>query len=417
LKTYKANHKLHHGTNSNVYSLSLNTTRKQNLNETFGEKNLYRSTSGDEIEKLLMNLESDTSRPFSTMKKEANSSGNDVEDCSITLSARDILSIKKFFTVSALRTQFFRDHLADPHGMFQTTPFMERKETWINMLRLILEGSLETLSEWKQAERPSDDDGASNEFYEKATNAIELYQIISNMQLHIWKTTGEEEFLLGDRLVHIEGLVGETNDQSRPKAAHLLMPISPSVIVAVCNSQYCRQASMLSTYQHAEPREHTLPGRKKPGKKGYRPPRNVWIYPITKCEEHQIFIINRTVFASTRIVFRSAAAFRKAVDGVTASQHESDSRNRSNAKMCEDHCGTSQPNLADTTSWAVGLFLSLAGACTEGMDGQLREEAVEFLRCVVYATRFYTSMNSHFGCQHCDDDIMAEIKALLGSFQ
>ncbi|QKX58780.1 uncharacterized protein TRUGW13939_05907 [Talaromyces rugulosus] len=399
--------------NSNVYNLSLNKTREQNLNETFGEKNLYRSTSGDEIEKLLMNLESDTSRPFSAMKKEVNSSGNDGEDCSITLSDRDIVSIKKFFAVSAFRTRFFRDHLADPHGVLQTTPFMERKETWINLLRLILKGSLETLSEWKETERPSDD-GASNEFYKKATHAIELYQTISNTQLHIWKTTGAEEFLLGDHLVHIEGFVGETNDQSRPKAAHLLMPISPSVIVAACNSQYCQQASMLSKCQHASPREQTLPGRKKPGKKGYQPPKTVWIYPITKCEEHQVFIINRTVFASTRIVFRNAAAFRKVVDGVTASHHKSDSRNTSTATMCEDHSEFSQPNLADTTSKALGLLLSFAKAYTERMDSPLREEAIGFLRCLVYATRFYTSMDSHFGCQHCADNIMAEIKALLG---
>lgn len=348
-----------------------------------------------------MDLESDTSRVFSVMKKKADSllGDEDEEDCMVVLSDKDIFSIKKFFAVSCFRTEFYRSYIVDPDGVFppKSSPI---GDNWISLLRLILKNSPETLLEWKG-------DGGSDGFDEAAAPAIRVYQIISNMQLHIWRTSGAgEEFMLGaDHLVHLEGLVRDANSQNNPKVAHMLLPISPSVVVAACDSHCCRQGTgTLFKYQHAAPREHILPGRKKPGQKGYRPARNVWKYLITKCEEQQMLAINTQVFASSRVVFRSHTAFKRFCGSLTTTKNfksGSESHKRSTpAKACGENHSSDSPR-ADKTSKAT----KEATECLEAVSricknfpigSQVRKDVIAIASCIVYVIMFYTSMEHNF---------------------
>jgi hypothetical protein len=355
-----------------------------------------------------MDLESDTSRVFSVMKKKADSilGDEDEEDCMVELSDKDIFSIKKFFAVSWFRTEFYRNHVFDPDGVFppKSSPIpIGDNDNWISLLRLILKNSPETLLEWKG-------DGGSDSIDEATARAIRVYQIINNMQLHIWRTSGAgEEFMLGaDHVVHIEGLVRDANSQNNPKVAHMLLPISPSVVVAACDSQCCRQGtSTLSKYQHAAPREHVLRGRKKPGQKGYRPARNVWKYLITECEKQQMLTINTQVFESSRVVFRSHTAFERFCDSLITTKNfknGSESHERSTpVKACEQNHSSEnpRPHQADTKSDATKAVMEWLEAvvriCKQSIeDSQIRKDAIAILNCIVYGMMFYTSTEHNF---------------------
>ncbi|KAL1963403.1 hypothetical protein VTN77DRAFT_8419 [Rasamsonia byssochlamydoides] len=155
-----------------------------------------------------MNLETDTSRACSDIKKAAADSLSDAGNA-VKLSEKDVNTIKKFFIIASLRTTMFRNHSIDAEINTSVDEFMitetgkKRREAWLDMLRYLLQTPFEELS--SQEGSSGTGNGRNRKFCEQTRHAIGLCQMLAKMQLQIWKAPAEKEFLLGDPLVRIEG--------------------------------------------------------------------------------------------------------------------------------------------------------------------------------------------------------------------
>lgn len=262
-----------------------------------------------------MDLETDTSRAFSEIKK--------AKDDTIIMRDRDINAVKKFFLISFYRTTFCRDHTVDviPNknlpDIVSDAKTRAHRKIWLDMLQYILQRPFQDLASLTDQDIINSLGDCSNENLNFIlTQGIRVCKTIAAMRMHIWKSPPGKEFLLGDPSVRIEGLEMIT-DKEKPSCAHLFLPISPNIVMVLCNEVRCTQLrSMVSEEVHALPQLHIIPSKKKLGQRGYRPEREVWKYPITTCDESHLLVFNCLTIASTRVVFRMEYAFRETKNAI-----------------------------------------------------------------------------------------------------
>ncbi|PGH19340.1 hypothetical protein AJ80_03980 [Polytolypa hystricis UAMH7299] len=397
------------GKNINIYSPPTDSQRTVCLDVTFGELNLYRTTSrGDDIENRLMRLESLAGQAFSDIKKAAaGSSGNTVK-----LFDSDIDTIKKFFAISNLRTTGFRNHTTNVYTSTDLPDTISneqretRREMWLDMLRYLLP----TASENRTKFADQDSSGTRNCPHEKQSdiiaNAIRVCNNIAGMQMYIWKSPQTKEFLLGDPLVRTE-TVDNITDKNNPRCAHLFFPISPTVAIVLCDKLRCTPTrSMISRAAHASPQPHVLPGRKKPGQHGYRKPRKVWIYPITSSDERHLLVLNHLTIPSIRVVFRNGCTIREAINSLVSFQRRFDAHRKALGSNCNAQTAPKTENsekerrksLLDH-GFRLIQFMKLLGA---------PENLVDMMYSVICLLRGT--------CWDCDQEILEEVHEGLKSW-
>jgi hypothetical protein len=408
--------------NSNVYTLPINRVEQKRPKSAFGELNLYRTATGeDDVERLLMQLETDTGSAFSEFKKTADA-GTLSDDNAVQLVQKDVDTIKKFFIVATLRTTVSRNHMIDAE---QNVPVMEymltktgqkRREIWLDMLRHLLQTPFDELL----AEEASiwGIRGKEDGLVKLIRDAVELCQTVSKMKLHVWKAPLGKEFLLGDPLVRIEGQSWAAGE-SRPQAAHLFMPISPTVVVVLCDETHCATRSMLSEEVHKPPKPGIMPAKKKPRSRGYKPPRDAWTYYVTECSAAHLFLLNGHILPSTRVVFRSRFAFDEARNSVLEFRTVFNTRRGSTPNPYHDsQAGLRQRHeelegIGDTLLNGLDLCLQLLGTLQPVPPMDIMDGYHWVSYCLLSLKQ-----PIHRFCPHCEEGLIGEFpESILERFK
>jgi hypothetical protein len=290
------------------------------IKDIFGAINLYHSGSqiGNDncVEKLFADLECATGRVIKDIDMALDLRKMEIDTTAIVhLADVEVHTIYKFMALSGFRNGPIGLHiderlLKDLYGRSQTT---ERSE-WVDQLEYLLKRSHQELVERDELLEPV-----------LVQHLLARYKQIAEMKLFFWAVPEEEELLLGNLLVGLEGY--QHSHMDRPSyemglPAHLFLPVSPRIVIVLCSEYLCKR-SMLCNARHEPTTPYDRPPKGKLGKadgpKKYHGILPNWktSYQITPMRVEDLHTINGLILGvSNIVVYKSRPALEKALRNI-----------------------------------------------------------------------------------------------------
>ena len=367
--------------NIKVWNWWTGDDQEKEIKSTFGMFNLYGSGAKDEgitrnpVEKQFADLECAMGV---ILKKFEDTLTLDEDDPGVEkgvpLGESEVNTAYKFIALSFIRNGPVSLCLDAEVPISLDPTQVDFYEQWIFQLEFLLKYSHHELVDMDELQQPP-----------VVRRILARYKQIGMMKLQFWTAPKENEFLLNNFLVGLEGfqhaIPGDSSSLRYP--AHIYLSASPKLVAVLCSDSLCRK-SMLRNVPHPATTPYDRPAKGKPGKtsgpKKYQAVVPNWkrTYHIPSISVDDLHIINgHTLAVSNAVVYKSQLALNKGIDNIIPfakwyKDWKSDTEKPTIKLPSEEEAVT-----AEHTKKIQYLILSLMKSYTRPLIDQCEEELRE----------------------------------------
>jgi hypothetical protein len=306
--------------NIRVWNWWAGDDQEREIKSTFGMFNLYGPATKDNgitqnpVEKQFADLECAMGV---ILKKLEDTLTLDEEEPgverSVPLGESEVNTTYKFIALSFFRNGPYSLCLDAELSVSLDPTQVDFYEQWIFQLEFLLKYSHHELVDMDELQQPP-----------VVRSILARYKQIGMMKLQFWTAPKENEFLLNNFLVGLEGyqhtIPGDSSSVRYP--AHIYLSASPKLLAVLCSDSLCRE-SMLRNVPHPATTPYDRPAKGKPrktsGPKKYQAVVPNWkrTYHIPSISVDDLDIVNgRTLAVSNTVVYKSHLTLNRAIDKI-----------------------------------------------------------------------------------------------------